>query len=83
MIIPDESESLLAHFDGKTLEKKEIEIWKFFHYLLNRCGKVLMMDGNVSERTLSFAKNYGDLTYVDNKNAEGTKVINLTLSEDE
>ncbi len=83
MIILDESESLLAHFDEKTMEKKSIEIRRFFHYLLNRCSKVLMMDGGVSERTLSFAKNYSDLTYVNNKNAKGSKVINLILSEDQ
>ncbi len=40
-----------------------------------------MMDGDVSERSLSFAKNYGDMTYVQNKNTEGNKVINLIPNE--
>ena len=35
------------------------------------------MDGDVSQRSLSFAKNYGDITYINNKNTEGNKVINL------
>ena len=83
MIILDESESLPAHLDEKTMEKKEIEIFSFFHTLLNHSGKMLLMDGDVSERSLSFAKNYGDITYINNKNTEGNKVINLMLSEEQ
>jgi hypothetical protein len=83
MIILDESESLLAHVDEKAMEKKEIEIFRFFHTLLNHSGKMLLMDGDVNERSLSFAKNYGDISYINNKNTEGNKVINLMLSEDQ
>ncbi len=83
MIILDESESLSANFDEKAMQKKEIEICKSFLYLLNHCGKVLMVDGDVSERTFSFTKKYSDLTYINNKSTEGNKVINLMLSEDQ
>ena len=41
------------------------------------------MDGDVSERSLSFAKNYGDLTYIKNKNIQGNRVINLFLNEEQ
>ncbi len=41
MIILDESESLLAHIDEKTMERKEIEIFEFFNAILKQCGKVL------------------------------------------
>ena len=44
---------------------------------------MLMMDGDMSNRSLSFAKDYGDLTYIKNKNIEGNKVINLILNEDQ
>ena len=40
------------------------------------------MDGDVSPRSLSFAKNYGEITYTNNKNTETNKVINLMLDED-
>ncbi|MFM7987965.1 MAG: hypothetical protein ACKPKO_52495 [Candidatus Fonsibacter sp.] len=33
-IILDESESLLAHFDGETMSGKEIGVWNFFDELL-------------------------------------------------
>ena len=83
MIILDESESLVAHFDETTMQKMEIGIWDFFHTLLNHCGKMLLMDGDMSPRSLSFAKNYGDITYINNKNTEGKKVINLMLCEEQ
>ena len=41
MIILDESESLLAHIDEKTMEKKEIGIFNFFDALPKQCGKIL------------------------------------------
>ena len=83
MIILDESESLLAHIDEKTMERKEIDIFDFFNAILKQCGKILMMDGDVSDRSLSFAKNYGDLTYIKNNNIQGNRIINLMLNEDQ
>jgi hypothetical protein len=51
MIVLDESESLLCHFDEKTMEKKEIDIWEFFDTLMKQSKKMVLMDGDVSERT--------------------------------
>ena len=42
MIILDESESLLAHIDEKTMEKKEIGIFNFFDALLKQSGKFFL-----------------------------------------
>ena len=41
------------------------------------------MDGDVSQRSLTFAKYYGDLTYIKNKNVDGKKVINLIQDEEQ
>ena len=83
MIILDESESLLAHIDEKTMEKKEIGIFNFFDALLKQCGKILFMDGDMSQRSLTFAKYYGDLTYIKNKNIDGNKVMNIIQDEEQ
>ena len=83
MIILDESESLLSHLDGGTMRNKGIQIFNFFNGMLSQCGKILFMDGDIGERSLSFARNYGDLTYIENKNIEGKKVINLFLDEEQ
>jgi hypothetical protein len=81
MIVLDESESLLNHFDEKTMEGKEIQIWEFLDELLKHTKKVVMMDGDVSERTLSFAKSYGYLTYVQNTNNETNKSIHIVRDQ--
>ena len=44
---------------------------------------MLLMDGDVSPRSLSFARDYGEITYINNKNTETNKVINLMLDEDQ
>jgi hypothetical protein len=77
MIVLDESESLLCHFDEGTMQYKEIDIWYFFDELLKHCKKMVLMDGDVSERSLSFASSYGRMVYVNNTNVEGKKTINL------
>ena len=62
MIILDESESLLNHMDEKTMENKEIQTWDFFDELLKHSKKLVLLDGDMSQRPLSFAASYGELT---------------------
>ena len=76
MIILDESESLLAHFDEQTMSGKEIGIWNFFDELLKHSGNMLLMDGDISDRSLSFASAYGNMTYINNKNTGAPRTIN-------
>ena len=73
----DESESLLCHFDENTMEKKEIKIWNFFDDLLRQCGNIVLMDGDVSNRTLSFASSYGQMVYIKNNSSETNNKINI------
>ncbi|MFM8494211.1 MAG: hypothetical protein ACKOEM_01620, partial [Planctomycetia bacterium] len=74
-----ESESLLAHFAEQTMSGKEIGIWNFFDELLNHSGKILLLDGDISERSLSFASAYGEITYINNNNTGAPRTINLML----
>ena len=68
---------MLSHSDCKTMERKNISVWNFFDLLLKHSKKVLLMDGDASERTLSFAKAYGEMTYIHNTNTEGRRVMNV------
>jgi len=77
MIILDESESLLNHMDEKTMENKEIQTWDFFDELLKHSRKLVLLDGDMSQRSLSFAASYGELTYINNTNNESNKIFNL------
>jgi type I site-specific restriction endonuclease len=80
LIILDESESLLNHFDEKTMQNKEIEIFNFFDLLIQQSSKTIFLDGDMSNRSLSFAKHYGELTYIKNMNTDGSK--NLVIYQD-
>ena len=81
MIVLDESESLLNNFDEKTMERNEIEIWEVFDELLQQSKKMVLTDGDVSERTLSFTSSYGGMAYVKNTNNETNKSINLLCDQ--
>ena len=80
IIILDESESLLAHFEEQTMGREEIGIWDFFDELLKHSGNMLLMDGDISDRLLSFASAYGEMTYINN-NTGAPRTINLMLDE--
>ena len=80
MIVLDRPESLLCHFDAKTMEKKEITSWSFFDDLLRQCDKIVLMDGDVSNRTLSVASAYGQTVYINNNNNETNKKIHLVCN---
>jgi len=67
LIILDEPGSPLAHFDEQTMTRKEIGIWNFFGELLKHSGNMLLMDGDISNRSLSFASAYGEVAYVNNR----------------
>ncbi|MFM7984861.1 MAG: hypothetical protein ACKPKO_36630, partial [Candidatus Fonsibacter sp.] len=81
-ILLDESESLLAHFDEQTMVMKDIGIWNFYE-LQKHSGNMLLMNGDVSKRSLSFASAYGGITYINNSNTGGARTINLMLDEQE
>ena len=65
-IIVDESESLLNRCDENTMEKKDIEIWSFLDLIMKHSKKLILMDGNMSQRSLGFASLYGRMIYVNN-----------------
>jgi hypothetical protein len=81
LIVSDESESLLNHCDEKTMEKKDIEVWELLDLILKHSKKLIFMDGDVSQRSLGFASSYGRMVYVNNKNNETKKSINLICNQ--
>ena len=63
------------------MENKEIQTWDFFDELLKHSKKLVLLDGDMSQRCLSFAASYGELTYINNTNTEGNKTFNLVLDK--
>ena len=70
LIVLDEVESLLNHFDEETMNGKEIMIYDFFDKLITASSKVICLDGDVSDRCLQFITSYGNYINVVNVNWE-------------
>ncbi|MFM7989705.1 MAG: hypothetical protein ACKPKO_61370, partial [Candidatus Fonsibacter sp.] len=61
----------------------ELSVPLFFDELLTHSGNMLLMDGDISVRLLSFASAYGEITYINNKNTRAPRTINLMRDEQE
>jgi len=59
LIILDEIESLLYHFCSPTV-KNPRETFNIFIELINKSKKVLCLDGDISDRTYKFIKEFGN-----------------------
>ena len=81
MIVLDEIESLLMHMDGKTMKTKEIQTFNFFDALLKLAGKVVCLDGDMSNRALSFLSSYGPYKYIKNNYKDTNKKIRIMRDE--
>ena len=57
------------------MENKDIKIWNFFDDLLRQCYNIVMVEGVVSNRILSFASSYEQMVYIKNNNNETSKKI--------
>jgi hypothetical protein len=81
MIVLDEVESRLMHLDEETMKGKEIITFNFFDELLKLSSKVICLDGDMSNRTLTFMRNYGDFKYIKNSYQDTSKRIRIMIDE--
>ncbi|MFM7989735.1 MAG: hypothetical protein ACKPKO_61525, partial [Candidatus Fonsibacter sp.] len=77
LIVLDESESLMSHFDEGTMNNKDVETRFFFNEIMKHAKKVVLMDGDVSQRTLRLASSYGNMICVRNNNNETNNIMNI------
>ena len=73
MIVIDECESLMNHFDEGTMNHKEVDIWYFFTETIKYTPEMVLIDGDISQRSLIFASSFGKMLYVRNNNNETNK----------
>ena len=83
LIILDECESLLHHIDGDTMKKKEIETFEFFDKLLNTSNKIIALDGDMSNRSLTYIDTFGSFKYIKNKNQQNNKGLRVKHDKEE
>jgi hypothetical protein len=55
MVVLDESESLLAHFESNTLGNK-MSSFVTFDAILKKCGKVVALDGDFGNRSYDYLR---------------------------
>ena len=77
MIVLDESESLMNHFDERTMNHKAIKIWYFFTQIIKYTPKMVLMDGDISQRSLRFASSFGKMLYVRHNNNVTNKEMHV------
>ena len=81
MIVLDEIESLLMHMDGETMKGKEIQTFNFFDALLKLSRKVVCLDGDMSNRALSFMSTFGPFRYIKNNYQDTSKTLRIMLDQ--
>ena len=77
MIVIDECESLMNHFDEGTMNHKEVDIWYFFTETIKYTPEMVLIDGDISQRSLIFASSFGKMLYVRNNNNETNKDMHV------
>ena len=76
LIVLDESENLISYTDEITMNKETFEIWFFFSEMMNHSRKIVGMDGDVSQRSLTLAPSYGSTLLCKNNNNKTNKTMN-------
>ena len=70
------------HIDCETMKRKEVETFGFFDQLLKLSGKIIGLDGDMSNRSLSFIDSFGKFKYVVNKNQENNTSLRIMHEKD-
>ena len=69
-IVLDECESILNQFSSPTLGANNVEVFNFLTFLISKCGRVIYADAFISNRTLDFARSFGeDIVMIQNDTA--------------
>jgi hypothetical protein len=65
LVILDEIESILNHFNATTLRDKEF-IFDYLFGIIRNSNKCIMLDGDISNRAYIYIKNIGDFVFIEN-----------------
>lgn len=80
LVIFDEIESTLNHFNADTLKDKE-EIFDYMIGIVHNSKKCIMLDGDISNRALTFIKDIGSFIFVENIFPKSPKHFIFTNNE--
>ena len=66
LIIIDEIGSILSHFDSPTFKGKSREIFKWMCEIIKVSFKMIVLDGDIGNRTYNFLNYFEDSTNIQN-----------------
>jgi hypothetical protein len=83
IIIIDEIESVLNHFNASTFKHdKSKEVYNYLYDIIKVSKKLLLLDGDMAERSYSYALNFGDMININNKYNTNERQFNIIQNED-
>ena len=83
LVIIDESESILKHFDSPHFKERNRETFRYLEAIIKNSNKLICLDGDLSNRTHSFIKRMNISNYnIINDIKINNKILNLTKNED-
>jgi hypothetical protein len=82
LIIIDEIEGVLNHFNSKTTFKgKEKATFNYLYDIIFNSNKLLCLDGDINARALSYASNFGRMITINNKYNTNDRKFNFMNNE--
>lgn len=84
MIIIDESESILNQFNSTTMRPKEArETFDYLCDIIDNSGKVICLDGDISNRTYTFIETFGKCKHLIDVEDPEQKIYTITNNTEE
>lgn len=77
LIIIDEIESILNHFNSPTFKGNQKETYDFLMEIINNSRKLICLDGDTNERAYNYIKNFGDSINIENIYKKNIKTFNI------
>jgi hypothetical protein len=77
LVIIDEIESILAHFNSPTFKNMSNETFKFLEEIIHNSKKLITLDGDTSNRTFSYISHFGNSININNNIKFNQKIYNI------
>jgi hypothetical protein len=81
LVVIDEIESILNHFNSETFNGKSRIIFEYLENIIKASNKVISLDGDLNNRSYQFLQTLGDGIYLENICKINDKTLHLTEKE--
>ena len=81
LIIIDEIESVLNHFDSTTFKGENKETFNYLFNIIDASKKVISLDSDMSNRSLEFISNFGKMKTIINEYNKNERTFNIISNE--